>query len=133
TLHVAAGATADLNSNSFTATGLSGAGTLELGSATLTVNTAGATAFAGPINGSGSVTKLGTNVLTLSGASTFSNELNVDAGRVNLTSTTAAGTAFINVAEGASIQIGKTLGNFVNLYGGSVSTQTGDNLGSGVW
>ncbi len=133
-LTVAAGATADLNGFNYTATSLSGAGTVLLGAGNLTLNPTTTAAFTGPINGAGGVTKIGPGVQTLGGNSTYAGGLDVQAGRVNLTGNGAAGSAPVSVRTGASLQLGATIPNNVTLEPGTtISSQTGNSIGTGTW
>ena len=75
------GGTLDLNNYALTASSLSGTGgTVALGSAALTVNQATDTSFAGAITGTGSLSKSGAGVLTLSGVNSYSGGTTVNAG-----------------------------------------------------
>ena len=83
---------------------LVGVGDVEvaLGSRTLVTGGNGnSTAFAGAIIGKGSVTKVGDETWTLSGANTFTGGLTVAAGTLRLTSRGAAGVGPLHVAGGA--------------------------------
>ncbi|MBK5143568.1 autotransporter-associated beta strand repeat-containing protein [Budviciaceae bacterium BWR-B9] len=82
---VASGATLDLNGFDQQANNLSGTGHISLGSATLTANNTGNTAFSGDVNGTGSLIKTGTGVLTLSGLNTYSGGSTISAGTLKAT------------------------------------------------
>jgi fibronectin-binding autotransporter adhesin len=70
---VASGATLNLNGFNQTIGSLAGAGSVTLGSATLTTgNDNTSTTFSGTISGTGGLSKVGGGVLTLSGANTYS-------------------------------------------------------------
>ena len=77
---VASGATFDLAGFNDTIGGLTGAGTVALGSGRLTVDQATNSVLSGPITGSGSLTKLGLGRLDLSGASTYTGATLVNGG-----------------------------------------------------
>ena len=79
-LSVAAGATFDLAGFNDIIGGLTGAGTVALGSGRLTVDQASSSVFSGPITGSGGLTKLGLGTLNLSGASTYTGATFVNGG-----------------------------------------------------
>jgi fibronectin-binding autotransporter adhesin len=72
---------------------LAGAGTIQLGSATLTTNgDSSSTTFAGVISGSGgALTKVGTGTLVLSGANTFTGPTTITGGTLQLGSGGTAG------------------------------------------
>ena len=105
---VAIGATFDLNNFSATIGSLSGAGSVTLGSGTLTSggdNTS--TTFSGVISGTGGLTKTGTGALTLSGADTFTGAVNVNNGVVIAQDSAALGSTAggTTVASGAELRI----------------------------
>ena len=89
TLANATGVRLDLNGKNETIGSLAGGGVnggnLLLGSGTLTTGLSGVnTTYAGAISGSGSVNKIGTGTLTLTGANTFTGALNISGGAVTL-------------------------------------------------
>jgi outer membrane autotransporter protein len=78
---VASGATLDLASFNQTIGSLAGAGSVTLGTATLTTNGDNtSTTYSGAMSGTGGLTKIGTGTLTLSGISTYSGATAVNAG-----------------------------------------------------
>src|SRR5262249_19219864 len=77
---VASGATADLNGVNATVGPLSGAGTVTLGGATLTVNSTASSSFGGAITGTGNLVKNGSANLTLTGTNTYNGSTIVNAG-----------------------------------------------------
>jgi autotransporter-associated beta strand protein len=81
---VSAGATLDLNGTNETIGSLSGSGTLNIGSGTLTLTDSASTTFSGTISGSGTIAGGGTYTVasgaTLSGTSTFSTAVTVQNG-----------------------------------------------------
>ncbi|MBP6863632.1 MAG: autotransporter-associated beta strand repeat-containing protein [Candidatus Didemnitutus sp.] len=87
TLHVAAGASFDANGFAQTFTGLSGSGTIETGSAGVTVQTSATpTIFEGTLTGSGSVTVSGSGKLTIaSSGHTYTGETTVSGGTLKIT------------------------------------------------
>ncbi len=90
---VASGATLNLASFNQTIGSLAGAGSVMLGSATLTTgNDNTSTMFSGTISGTGGLTKIGSGVLTLSGANTYSGGTTLAAGTLSLANNQALGT-----------------------------------------
>lgn len=115
---------------------LAGAGTVTLGSATLTTGNDGtSTNFTGVISGTGGFVKVGTGVQTLSGADTFSGGTTIKNGTLVLNSNTAAGTGTITVGDvlvtstsPASLLLsataGRTVSNAINVPAGSTGSRT---------
>ncbi|HEX8916525.1 MAG TPA: autotransporter-associated beta strand repeat-containing protein [Humisphaera sp.] len=111
-VNVASGATFDLTNNGAgnfneTVASLTGAGGINLGTATLALagTGTGTVTFSGSIAGTGVLTKGGTFIQTLSGANSLS-ALNLNAGRINFNNNAAAGGAGvpINIANAAGIE-----------------------------
>ncbi|MGA2255334.1 MAG: autotransporter-associated beta strand repeat-containing protein [Thermoguttaceae bacterium] len=73
--------TLNMNGNSLAVTSLTGSGTVELGSATLTVTAASPDTFSGTVFGTGSVTVNGAGPLTLSGNNDWDGATNVQSGQ----------------------------------------------------
>jgi autotransporter-associated beta strand protein len=89
------------------------------------------------IAGSGSLTKLGVGTLTLSTASTYSGDSNINAGTLALSGTGTLGSGAISVASGATLDFSNSqnisvavsgAGN-INQSGGGTVTITGDFSG----
>src|SRR5690606_29342878 len=79
---------------------------LKLGGGTLTVNANSVTqTFAGSITGAGTLNKLGTHTWILSGASTFTGDVNVNVGVLNVQHGSALGSA----ADGTFVSSGAIL------------------------
>ena len=135
-VYVASGAVFALSDDE-TVGSLSGAGTVTLGSHTLTTGgNGGNPTFSGAINGTGGLTKVGTGRLTLSGNNGFTGATTVSAGTLQLSRSggTLADTTAVTVASGATLRlqvvddaIGSLAGaGTVTLNGGSL-TVGGDN------
>ena len=98
-LLVNAGAAVDLNGFGQTVSSLSGSGSIALGGATLTTGANNASgAFAGAISGSGSLVKIGTGTLLLTGANTYSGGTNVLGGVLAGTTSSLQGNILNNSA-----------------------------------
>ena len=133
---VASGATLDLASLNQTIGSLAGAGSVTLGSATLTTNGDNtSTIFSGTIAGTGGLTKIGAGTLTLSGASTYSGATAVNAGTLQAGAANAfsAASAF-TVASGAALDLNsfnQTIGSLAGAgsvtLGSATLTTNGDN------
>lgn len=91
---------------------------MQLGSYTLSVGDATSTAFAGSISGTGGITKLGDGVLTLSGLNTFTGELTVQAGVLQLGNATIFGSVDANIINNAALVFNRS--NDIT-YSGSIS------------
>jgi len=112
---VASTATLDLNQNNTAINGLSGTGSIDntvAGTPTLTVgNNNQTSSFGGVIKnttGTLALTKTGSGVLTLTGASTYGGATNVNAGTLLVSNTTGSGTGSGAVNVGASGTLGGT-------------------------
>lgn len=116
---VQSGATLDLNNHALQASSLTGAGTVALGTADLTVNTATGTvsSFAGQTQGSGNLIKQGEGTLVLNGASTLTGNVELKQGRINLGNALGLGSGTLAMDDGTTIGLtanGMTIVN--NLY-----------------
>jgi len=121
---VASGATLDLAGFDQSIASLAGAGTVTLGSGTLTAGSDNSsTTFSGSISGNGGFEKTGTGTLTLTGANTYTGTTKVSSGKLvvngSLASTVTldggtlggSGTiAGVNVASGATVAPGNSIG-----------------------
>jgi autotransporter-associated beta strand protein len=99
----------DLNNQSQTLAGLSGSGSVTLGSGTLTAQ---AGDFTGVISGSGTLTKTGNGTLTLEGNNTYTGNANISAGTLAVTSSGMlfnangySGTSVATVSGGATLSL----------------------------
>ena len=114
---------AGLESDDETIGSLSGAGNVNLGNRTLTIDGAVSTTFSGEISGAGgSLIKAGTGTLTLSGASTYTGATNVNGGTLMVEG--SLGDTATAVADGA------TLGGSGSIAG-DVTVQDGGTLAPG--
>jgi autotransporter-associated beta strand protein len=133
---VASGATLDLAGFNQTIGSLAGAGSVTLGSATLTTNGDGSdTMFSGTISDSGRLVKVGGGTLTLSGNNSYQGGTILNAGTLAVGSSRALGTGALTLADGTTLQAaanGLALANAVRLNGAvTVDTQSNDDaLGS---
>jgi outer membrane autotransporter protein len=101
-LTVASAGTFDLNNFAQSIGSLAGAGSVTLGTATLTTgNDNTSTDFSGAISGVGGLTKVGTGTLTLTGANTYTGTTMVDAGTL-LVDGSLVGSA-VTVTSGATL------------------------------
>jgi fibronectin-binding autotransporter adhesin len=104
---VASGATLDLNSFNQTIGSLAGSGGVTLGTATLTTgNDDTSTTYAGTIGGMGSLVKIGSGTLTLSGTSSYTGATDVNAGTLQAGAANAfAGSSAFTVVSGAVLDL----------------------------
>lgn len=101
-LSVATGATYDLGGANRSVAALSGAGSVVLGSNTLTTNSSASSTFSGAISGTGGLTKDGAGSLALSGANTYTGATTVSAGTLS----GAISSGDLSVASGATYDLG---------------------------
>jgi autotransporter-associated beta strand protein len=114
------GATLALNDFAQTANNLSGAGSITLGSATLTANNGvSSTTFAGGISGTGALDKTGAATLTLTGANAYSGGTAIAAGTLTMGNASALGTGILAMAAGTTLDFlgSYTVNNAVTLSG----------------
>ncbi|KPC54425.1 autotransporter outer membrane beta-barrel domain-containing protein [Amantichitinum ursilacus] len=125
-LDIASGGTLMLNNFDQTAANLSGAGKVELGSATLKVVSAWDTRFDGAMSGSGGLIKSGTGVLELGGANSYSGATQVDSGTLRvLAASPAAGN--VNIERGATLDLGFGNATYNNVLSGTGTVQVSGN------
>jgi fibronectin-binding autotransporter adhesin len=136
-LTVNAAGTFQLGGNQ-TLASIAGAGSIALGSFTLSTGSSSST-FAGSIAGDGGLTKIGPGTLTLSGSNSFTGDTDIQAGTVVLSSSTAlASDAVVTMQSGAVLTVNQRTfisaldqgGGTVNGPGTLVSTLTLTNSGS---
>ena len=122
---VASGATLDLNSFNQTIGSLAGAGSVTLGSATLTTgNDNTSTTFSGVISGTGGLTKVGIGALVLSGNNTYSGPTTLNTGTLTVNGSIANSAITVNAGTLAG---SGTLGN-TTINGGTLSP--GNSIGT---
>ena len=103
---ISSGAILDLDDHSVSLASMAGAGTIDLGSATLTTGgTNVSSAFTGVISGSGGLTKTGSGTLTLSGANTYAGNTTISAGTLRIGSGAGFGNTAFTIASGAVLAL----------------------------
>jgi len=113
---VASGATLQLAADQ-SVRELSGAGSVDLGSATLTTTNSSAATLSGAISGPGRLVKAGTGTLTLSGQSSYSGGTTISSGRVVATTASALGTGTVN--NNSELEFAGATGSFGGAMAGS--------------
>ncbi len=124
--------------NSYSGTTTISAGTLQVGAAgtsgtlgtggvsnnaSLVFDRSDATTVANAIWGTGSLSKVGTNTLTLSGGNSYSGGSTISAGVIKLANNTALGTSTATVANGAALDLnGFSAANALSVIGTGVSS-----------
>jgi len=126
-LTIAADATVTLGDADETVGSLAGAGSLSLGSRSLTAGGDDSSSeFAGEISGTGGLVKTGTGTLTLSGDNGFSGDTTVSAGTLDLTGSLAGGAT---VESGATLEgSGSIAGTTAVEDGGTIAGVQGSGL-----
>ena len=114
---VNAGGTFNLNNFAETIGSLSGAGSVTLGTATLTTGDATSTIFSGLMSGTGGLTKQGAGMMTLSGANTYTGATTINAGTLQV----AGGAA---IADTSAVTLANVVGVTLDLNG------TNETIGS---
>lgn len=121
------GTTLDLNNSNETIGNLGvdttnlTAGTIDLGSGTLTVNQTASSTFAGTMVGTGNLVKNSTGTLTFTGNNTFSGSLTINGGNVT-----------VNGAGGFLTSVGTFTLNAAEFLGDQNDTTERDRVGSGA-
>lgn len=132
-LHVAAGATFDINNLSQTLTGLRNSeetgtgGTVSLGtggSGSLTINGSEDSLFGGSLTGKGTVTKTGTGTQTFTGSVNFEGNLNINGGKINANGT-VSNLVTVNVGDGGALCGTGTVNSVVYIGSGGTLSGTG--------
>ncbi len=110
-------------------TGSLGSGAVNLNAGTLSFNRSDAITVAASINGAGGLNQDGTGTLTLSGASSFSGGVNVNAGVVRITNATGAGSGGpVTINPNGTVAVTATMSNPIILNGGTLGAV---NFGTG--
>jgi autotransporter-associated beta strand protein len=131
---VNSGATLDLNNNNATVATVQGYGNINLGSGNLTLNsgTAPVVAYGGAFSGTGSITKLGTNTVTIAGNSSgYSGTVGILAGTLAVNSNAGIGTGPVLLGDTSGtaqgiLSLGATVTNFAN----AITVQAGSTPGT---
>lgn len=125
TFTVGSGTTLDLNGFNQSVSSLSGAGTISLGTATLTTGSDNSsTTFSGGISGTGGLVKDGSGVFALSGVSTYTGPTVVNAGTLTVNG---------SLASAVSVNSGATLngsGQIANLVVNNATVAPGNSIGT---
>ena len=123
---VASGATLNLASFNQTIGSLAGAGGVTLGSATLTTgNDNTSTIFSGMISGTGGLTKVGSGMMLLTGANTYTGPTNINAGILDVNGSLAS-TVVVNA--GGTLMGNGMIGG-LNVSGGGI-VAPGNSIGT---
>ena len=123
---VASGATLNLASFNQTIGSLAGTGAVTLGSATLTTgNDNTSTIFSGTISGTGGLTKIGSGMLLLTGANTYTGPTNINAGILDVNGSLVS-TVFVNA--GGTLMGNGMIGG-LNVSGGGI-VAPGNSIGT---
>lgn len=115
---VSSGATLALNDYAQTVAGLTGSGSVTLGSATLTVAQTTDGAFSGVISGTGSFVKTGAGTFTLDGAGVHTGATIVEQGALVVTGVLVNSTVTVN--EGATLAGSGTIGGAASIESGAM-------------
>lgn len=128
-------ATVDLNDISQQFSSVNGAGSLALGSGTLTVGGNESSDFSGAISGTGAVVKSGSGIMTLSGTSTYSGATTVSGGELVVDG--AANSSTVTVNDGATLSGSGSIGGLIVNAGGTISPGNSPGTttvaGNAVW
>ncbi len=128
TYDVASGTTLDLNNANNAIGGLSGAGDVTLGSATLTAGANNAsTTYSGAIAGGGGLVKNGTGTLTLSGTNGYTGATTVTGGRLAVDGSLAS--SGVTVASGGELGGSGTINGFNVQSGGTIAPGAAGSAG----
>jgi autotransporter-associated beta strand protein len=128
-------ASLDLNGISQEFSSVNGAGSVALGSGTLTVGGSEDSALSGAISGTGGLVKSGGGVMTLSGTSTYNGATTVSGGELIVDG--AADSSTVTVNSGATLSGSGSIGGLIVNTGGTInpgnSPGTQTVQGNAVW
>ena len=128
-------ATVDLNDVSQQLSSVNGAGSVALGSGTLTVGGSESSDFSGAISGTGALVKSGSGIMTLSGTSTYSGATTVSGGELVVDG--AANSSTVTVNNDATLSGSGSIGGLIVNSGGTInpgnSPGTTTVVGNAVW
>jgi len=134
-LVVSNAASVDLNGVSQQFSTVNGAGSVALGSGTLTVGGSEDSALSGAISGTGGLVKSGGGVMTLSGTSTYNGATTVSGGELIVDG--AADSSTVTVNSGATLSGSGSIGGLIVNTGGTInpgnSPGTQTVVGNAVW
>ncbi|MDI1248357.1 MAG: autotransporter-associated beta strand repeat-containing protein, partial [Lacunisphaera sp.] len=133
TVGISSGATFNMNGQALSVAKLEGAGSVTLGSATLTAAQAVDSTFSGAISGTGGLTKSGAGVMTLAGTNTYSGATSLTAGGL-IFNGSAASSAF--TVSGGTLSGSGTIGALTIASGGTFSPGNSPgtfNAGNTTW
>jgi autotransporter-associated beta strand protein len=113
--------------------GITYSGTINLGSNTLTIGGANATAISGVISGAGNFTKAGIGTLTLSGSNTYTGSTTLNNGTVSASSIVVSSGAsnFGNATSAITMGTGSTTAN-LSYTGGTATFTRGFSITAGT-
>jgi autotransporter-associated beta strand protein len=113
--------------------GITYSGTINLGSNTLTIGGANATAISGVISGAGNFTKAGIGTLTLSGSNTYTGSTTLNNGTVSASSIVVSSGAsnFGNASSAITMGTGSTTAN-LSYTGGTATFTRGFSITAGT-
>ncbi len=132
-LSISSGATLNLQNHATQSGSLTGAGSIQLGSGTLTtggLNTS--TSFSGIISGTGGLAKTGTGTLTLSGSNTYSGATTLNGGTLTLGKSSALNPLTAVTINSGTLSLGSYSQTIGGLAGSGSVTMAGGTFGIGA-
>jgi fibronectin-binding autotransporter adhesin len=116
---VGSGAVFNMNNFSETIGSLAGAGSVTLGTGTLTAGNASAATFSGSISGTGAFVKVGAGTQTFSGTNTYNGATTISVGNLQVNGSAASSAA--GIASGATLSGNGTVGSAAVNLGSTVA------------